>query len=116
MPRFVVLQHEHPRGRHWDFMLETGDVLATWALSAPPDESGPIAAERLPDHRRAYLDYEGPVSGDRGTVSRWDAGTYTLLHQDENEVAATLMGKRIAGHVRFVRSADEPEMWRLTVS
>lgn len=28
------------------------------------------------EHRRLYLDYEGPISGDRGSVRRVDAGTY----------------------------------------
>ena len=38
-------------------------------------------AEVLPDHRLAYLDYEGPISGDRGSVTRWDRGTYDVEHQ-----------------------------------
>ena len=43
-----------------------------------------IRAERLPDHRRRYLDYEGPISGNRGSVIRWDAGDYVLL-SDESD-------------------------------
>lgn len=30
--------------------------------------------ERLPDHRRLYLNYEGPISGDRGEVTPVAAG------------------------------------------
>jgi len=77
MPRFVILEHDHPH-LHWDLMLEAGGVLKTWRLAKPPVELGPILAEPLGDHRIAYLDYEGPVSGGRGTVTRWDAGSYTL--------------------------------------
>ena len=33
MPRFVVLEHTW-NGVHWDFMLEAGEVLRTWAIDA----------------------------------------------------------------------------------
>ena len=36
MPRFVILRHDKPRGEHFDFMLEAGDVLKTWALALAP--------------------------------------------------------------------------------
>jgi hypothetical protein len=73
--RFVILEHDHPF-RHWDLLLEAGDVALTWRLLRPPLPDEPIAAERLPDHRLMYLDYEGPVSGDRGTVNRVASGTF----------------------------------------
>ncbi len=85
-PRFVVLLHESPRGVHWDLMLETGDRLATWDVTpvCEPDalnrlESFRCRAVRLPDHRVAYLDYEGPVSGNRGNVRQLDAGSFETL-------------------------------------
>ena len=34
MPRFVLLEHVW-NGVHWDFMLEAGEVLRTWAIDAP---------------------------------------------------------------------------------
>src|SRR5262245_20038729 len=83
MPRFVILHHETPpssaRPAHWDFMLECGGVLRTWALAEPPSPGRESVTEELAHHRRAYLDYEGEVSGGRGTVSRWDEGTYEAL-------------------------------------
>src|ERR1019366_9850463 len=76
MPRFVVLEHDHPV-LHWDLMLEADGGLLTWRLGQPPlPSSAAIKATRLPDHRMMYLDYEGPISGDRGTVKRWDAGNF----------------------------------------
>jgi hypothetical protein len=74
MPRFVILEHDHPT-LHWDLMLEAGETLQTWRLTAPPGGDA-IEATQLGDHRHMYLDYEGPVSGNRGTVKRWDAGTF----------------------------------------
>ena len=76
MLRFVILEHDHPV-LHWDLMLEAGDVLRTWRLAEPPTgQTFAIAAESLPDHRLAYLEYEGPVSGNRGSVKRWDHGVF----------------------------------------
>jgi hypothetical protein len=76
MPRFVILEHDHPV-LHWDLMLEAGDVLHTWRLPTPPQAHGhAIEATALSDHRRMYLDYEGPVRGNRGIVRRWDAGSF----------------------------------------
>ena len=73
--RFVILKHDSPFV-HWDFMLQRGDVLATWRLLAVPELKAWLPAERLADHRTDYLDYEGPVSGNRGTVKRVMAGHY----------------------------------------
>ena len=67
--RFTILEHDHPH-LHWDLLLDAGDALRTWRLLSPPACLQWIAAEQLPDHRRLYLDYEGPVSGNRGTWFR----------------------------------------------
>jgi hypothetical protein len=75
MPRFVLLEHDHPRP-HWDLMLEAGSVLWTWRLPQVPSPPCTLPVERLPDHRLLYLDYEGPVSGARGTVRRVLSGTF----------------------------------------
>ena len=36
MPRFAVLRHESPEEVHWDFLVETGAALRTWALPQAP--------------------------------------------------------------------------------
>jgi hypothetical protein len=78
MPRYVILEHDHP-ALHWDLMLECGDVLRTWCLAAPPEAGKAVSATASFDHRLHYLDYEGPVSGNRGTVKRWDHGTFEMV-------------------------------------
>ena len=93
MPRFVILRHDSPRGEHFDFMLEAGDVLKTWALPRPPEIGVEMDCEALADHRLAYLDYEGPISGQRGSVTRWDCGTYTLERQSDAEWTVNLVGR-----------------------
>ncbi len=96
MPRYVVLEHDHPF-LHWDFMLEAGTALRTWRLAAPPQPGTSVAAEPIGDHRAAYLDYEGPVSGGRGTVTCWDAGTFAW----EGDVAVRLEGGRLCCRARL---------------
>ena len=67
MPRYVILEHDHPF-LHWDLMLEAGDALRTWRLLAPPSAAEPVPAQDLARHRKHYLDYEGPVSGNRYSI------------------------------------------------
>jgi len=101
--RFVVLEHDGPRGLHWDLMLESGATLRTWALRELPQAGRPIVAEALGDHRIEYLEYEGSISGGRGEVRRWDQGTYELLEESENGLELRLLGERITGPARLVR-------------
>ncbi|MBW3540808.1 MAG: hypothetical protein KY476_11095 [Planctomycetes bacterium] len=104
MPRFVVLTHNHPT-LHWDFMLEVGEVLRTWRLSAPPDVGGVIEAVPLGDHRLAYLEYEGLVSGGRGRVTRWDAGQYEMVAETSDRVEVQVAGHRLNGRAFLERGA-----------
>ena len=106
MPRFVILDHDHPF-HHWDFLLEAGDVLRAWRLLSEPRRGRPIAAEPLPDHRPHYLDYEGPVSGDRGVVGRWDSGIFSWVVDRADEIRIRMTGNRIAGDVTLRRGPDE---------
>ena len=111
MPRYVILTHDHPTP-HWDFMLEAGDVLKTWRLAAPPRPGTAVAAEPSFDHRPAYLDYEGPISGGRGTVTRWDTGTYGW-EGAEGGSTLRLEGARLCGTARI--EPDGRGGWRLVM-
>ncbi|MCG8449038.1 MAG: hypothetical protein MI725_05600, partial [Pirellulales bacterium] len=106
------------RPSHWDFMLEQEGVLCTWELGELPaawvaqaGSSGPVAAVRLADHRLTYLDYEGPVSNNRGAVSRCDRGTYEVLLQGDGFMEIHLRGKELRGVTRLERQKDT---WQLT--
>ena len=99
MPRFVLLYHDCPpsyeRPSHWDLMLESARRFARGRSSAPRDWSAArqrtamsipdcpppalddsVEAIRLSDHRRDFLEFEGPLSGNRGSVKRVAAGSY----------------------------------------
>ena len=108
MPRFVLLEHNWD-GVHWDLMLETGAVLRTWAIDAPLVAGTELAARALPDHRRHYLDYEGAVSGNRGTVRRVDAGTYSVLEWADTRVRVRLQGSQLVGEVVLCQVGEKSE-------
>jgi len=116
MPRFVVLRHDcppdYPRPLHWDFMLKAADTLKTWALLQEPTAEAEIAAEALADHRLTYLDFEGPVSGGRGTVARWDQGDYRLISRSDDQWIVELRGGRLLGRVTLDRMAVAANEWR----
>lgn len=98
MPRFVLLEHDHPQ-RHWDLMFDTGAALRTWRLDRPLDAGQTIRTTALPDHRRLYLDYEGPVSGDRGSVRRVLAGQFEILKESPAELVLTLRSDSLVARV-----------------
>jgi hypothetical protein len=101
MPRrLVILEHDHPF-LHWDLLLEEEYSARTWRLLRKPCLGEPIAAEPLPNHRLMYLDYEGVVSGDRGTVKRFLAGTYQPLSDQTDVLACVLLDNSFAKSVRM---------------
>lgn len=106
MPRYVILEHDHPI-LHWDLMLDTENGLRTWRLAAPPQPCVIIEAQLLGIHRRAYLDYEGPVSGGRGTVRRWDSGDYTVEIESAESLEITLEGSRCHGRIKITSGNDQ---------
>jgi hypothetical protein len=109
MPRFAVLEHDHPT-THWDLLLQTGAVLRAWRLAAPPADAAEIPAEAAFDHRPLYLDYEGTVSGSRGRVTRWDGGEMTWEENAADRVRVRLLGGRLRGVLRL--ECDAGGKWR----
>jgi len=118
-PRFVLLHHQmpahQPRPAHWDLMLESGEVLWTWALAEVPTPDRPTTAERLADHRTDYLEYEGPVSGGRGSVRRHDCGTYRLVQCRAGEITVELDGRLLRGTLQMVADARQADAQRWTL-
>jgi hypothetical protein len=102
MPRFVLLEHTW-NGVHWDFMLEVGEVLRTWAIDVPIVMGQGISARALCDHRTIYLEYEGQISGDRGSVRRVDAGTFRVLVWERDHVRVEVSGSQLVGEVDLRR-------------
>jgi hypothetical protein len=76
----VLLRHDLPDGSgHYDWLLEcpgrTGLTAFRVAERIDRADCSEFEAERMADHRREYLTYEGPVSGGRGGVVRLARGS-----------------------------------------
>ncbi len=112
--RFVILHHVGHDRPHWDFMLEEDESLATWRLYHDPLAVGKEGLElfRIGDHRKVYLDYEGPVSGDRGEVKRVCQGTYELLENNSQVWRIRLSSVELEGV--FELRLSEKDRWVLT--
>lgn len=140
MPRFVLLYHECPpsygRPSHWDLMLEASGSLRTWALMQLPrgweaarlhtvsiypacaavSSESSVDAEPLGDHRRNYLEYEGPISGERGQVTRVDAGSFETLAESIHHWRVELCGERLSGKVILAAGNANANGWTLTLN
>ncbi len=124
MPRFVLLRHECPptyKPSHWDLMLEAEGVLQTWELRELPTswiaephqtEAQSITATRLPDHRLEYLDYEGPLTDNRGSVAQIDVGGFEIVAESPQRLVVILRGKAIRDTIELVQTAEE-NRWEL---
>ena len=124
--RFVLLRHDCPtqfeKPSHWDFMLEAEGVLMTWELRRLPtswstalkldsiDASPSVPATRLADHRLAYLDYEGPLSGERGSVHCVDRGKYELIEEQSERLVVKLEGSMLSGSVTLLQQGSSWEV------
>src|SRR5262245_47568759 len=106
MPRYVVLEHDWPQ-LHWAFMREVGAALRTSRRAARPAPARATAARRIGDHRLDYLDYEGPLSGNRGRVARWDAGWFAWRADEPETTAVCLEGQRLRGTVILRAAAGD---------
>lgn len=127
--QFVLLRHDcpldGPKPSHWDFMLEHDGVLLTWQLNELPSSWGKqlgteehgaddcVQAMRLGDHRLVYLDYEGPISGNRGRVTQIDRGEFSWLQHGEKQLALQLRGDQLEGTVTLTQQV---EGWTLEVT
>ncbi|MFH0974253.1 MAG: DNA polymerase ligase N-terminal domain-containing protein [Spirochaetota bacterium] len=109
--RFVI-QHHAGKDEHYDLMIEQSDAdaLLTWKIGLADMNlllSGShVNAERLADHRKEYLDYEGPVSKGRGSVRIFDRGECTPLTEKDNASGFMLEGRKLAGNIMLKKNEN----------
>lgn len=114
LPSYVILRHSGHGPEHWDLMLDVGESLATWQLLDNPHQMGSEAlnACRIGDHRRAYLDKDGPVSAGRGEVKRFDRGVYEIIEQTDQCWVIRMEGDLLQGTFRLGLQDAESGNWR----
>jgi hypothetical protein len=110
--KFVIQEHSSGSDVHWDFMLESGDILQTYRLDKAPNEALHLAvnATKIFDHPLRFLTYEGPVNKGHGDVRIAESGTYKIVHQAHNQIKLDLSGKILKGN--FTLNHIEGDNWQ----
>ena len=99
--------------RTWSIASLPRDWTTLKASTLPFAESNTVSAEQIGDHRIAYLDCEGPVSGGRGSVRRFDVGTFTIRQQSPERWELDLEGQTLRGLLKLERIGDDDATWQL---
>ncbi|MDD5326538.1 MAG: DNA polymerase ligase N-terminal domain-containing protein [Phycisphaerae bacterium] len=115
--KFVIQEHSKGSEIHWDFMLESGDVLQTYRIDKAPQQIGdsPANAEKIFDHPLKFLSYEGPVNKGLGSVRIVESGSYEILHKDNSKIELDLNGKILKGKFALTHNEDDnfiPKGWQ----
>ncbi len=129
--RFVVQRHQASR-LHYDFRLELGGVLKSWAVPKGPslNPSQKRLAVMVEDHPVSYIGFKGTIPEGNygaGTVEVWDNGNFKPVNADhkpitekqalaslkKGELKFSLKGKKLKGEFVLVRLKDDDKNWLL---
>jgi bifunctional non-homologous end joining protein LigD len=129
---FVVQKHDASH-LHYDFRLEMGGVLKSWAVPKGPslDPRVKRLAMEVEDHPYDYKDFEGEIPKGNygaGEVIVWDAGVYLPVPPSadpdtqarsqwhKGHLSIVLLGKKLKGEfglVRTDRGEEKRHQWLL---
>ncbi len=123
---FCVQRHDATR-LHYDFRLEVGGVLVSWAVpkGPSPDPARKALAMKVEDHPFDYGTFEGNIPKGNyggGSVMLWDTGTYDVLGDapaqeqlDRGDFKFELHGTKLKGSFAIVhmKHAGKGNEWLL---
>ncbi len=113
--QFCVQRH-HASHLHYDFRLEVGGALKSWAVPKGPtlDPDVKRLAMMVEDHPLEYGKFEGVIPKGNyggGSVMLWDRGTYDLLGDataeeqlKRGDFKFRLAGEKLSGDFAIVRT------------
>lgn len=98
--KFVIQQHSLPAEVHWDLMLEKPDVLTTYRLDKPPLKllTESAKTEKIFDHPKKFLTYQGSVNKGKGQVEIVESGTYEIITDHNDKIELSLRGQILNGN------------------
>ncbi|MBX8576804.1 DNA ligase D [Pseudomonas cichorii] len=123
---FVIQKHD-ARNLHYDFRLELGGTLKSWAVPKGPslDPAQKRLAVHVEDHPLGYASFEGSIPKGQyggGDVIVWDRGVWQP-HGDpqaayrQGKLKFTLIGEKLTGDWALVRTrlkgSGDKEQWLL---
>ncbi|RDK05534.1 DNA ligase D [Cupriavidus lacunae] len=122
-----VIQRHAARRLHYDFRLELGGRLKSWAVPKGPslDPADKRMAVHVEDHPMDYAGFEGVIPAGHygaGTVIVWDRGTWVPVGDPEagyrsGKLKFELRGEKLHGHWTLVRMhgsrQKEQDAWLL---
>jgi bifunctional non-homologous end joining protein LigD len=113
-----VIQEHHATALHWDFRLERGGVLVSWAVpkGLPTDPDTNHLAVHTEDHPMDYASFEGDIPQGEyggGKVSLWDRGTYECEKWTDREVKVVLHGERASGRYVLFKTGSRDRDWMM---
>jgi bifunctional non-homologous end joining protein LigD len=113
---FVVQKHRATR-LHYDFRLEIGGVLKSWAVPKGPsvDPKVPRLAVEVEDHPLAYGTFEGTIPAGNygaGAVALWDRGAWSSAEDAPKALKKgrfhfTLHGEKMHGQWLLTRTRSK---------
>ncbi len=128
---FVVQRH-HASHLHYDFRLELGGTLKSWAVPKGPslNPKDKRLAMMVEDHPIDYATFEGDIpEGNYGSghVDVWDHGTYEPIDEEGNVISAKefaqnmrkgsikfrMKGRKLKGDFALVNLKKDEKSWLL---
>ena len=113
-----MVQKHRASALHYDFRLEAGGTLRSWAVPKGPslDPKQRRLAMEVEDHPLEYASFEGIIPEGEyggGTVMIWDEGVWAPMEDvdpakalDSGEIRFLLDGKKLKGSFTLVRTGD----------
>jgi len=118
---FFCVQRHNASHLHYDFRMEVGGVLVSWAVPKGPslDPARKSLAMKVEDHPFEYGTFEGNIpkgSYGGGSVMLWDKGTFEVIGEPDAEGQLArgdfkfeLHGTKLKGSFAIVRMKRSPK-------